>query len=400
MNRAEHEVLRLSSFQELIRRWELSHPYNFVCAADVVGAVNETSLRDAALVTLAEMRLGAMKFHGGRRYSYDPVTDVEVRRVSDIERNAEAELNRPFDDAAPLRIAYVQAGLASTVSITCRHLAFDGHSGSVVARRILLRAVGAPLPQLDIGRSQRGRHFLMDGYAWLNPQFFLRPLRDLWRMRSVYSRGPKGMKADVGIRFLRHDEHLLTRVRRVADAPGVTVNDALLARLSRGLIAIHEKEFTARRRTVCVSVAVSLRRGVAPLDRGIGVAAFPVFVTSDDDVIRVVRRQTDIEKRSRSYLRSLIGIGVAAAIWPARGSTSGSVRTAYVPTSGFSNLRVPSLPGDEHIRNVRGVVSTGPVLPMMLVAVTHGDELRLALTWQSARFESSEIDVLESTLTE
>jgi hypothetical protein len=258
------------------------------------------------------------------------------------------------------------------------------------------------VPSIDIGANQRGRHFMSDGYAWLNPQFYLRVIRDFWRMRDVYSRPARETGPAVSVRFLRHDDQLLTRVRRIADGPGVTVNDILAARFARGLIAVHTGELTAKRHTICLSLAVSLRKGVAPLARGIGVAAFPVFVNSEDDPISVIRRQTDIEKRSRSYLRSLVGIGVAAALWPVGRAPLTALRphTAYVPTAGFTNVRVPSLPQDEYIRNVRGVVSTGPILPMMLVAVTHADSLRLALTWQSARFAVDEIDILESTLTE
>ncbi len=400
-------ILKRSSFQELIRRWELVHPYNFVCVADIAGGIDAGLLQKAAADTLTEMRLGAIEFGAGRRYSFNPVTFVEVRQIDDVDRDAETELNRPFDDGAPVRVALapVKPGgteAISTVSITFRHLAFDGHSASVFARRTLLRAVGADIPRIDIGANQRGRLFLSDGYAWLNPQFYFRVVRDFWRMRDVYSRPARGTGPAVSIRFLRQDDQLLTRVRRIADGPGVTVNDILAARFARGLLAIHKSELTAERHTVGLSLAVSLRRGVAPLARGIGVAAFPVFVNEGDDLIAVIRRQTDIEKRSRSYLRSLIGIGVAATLWPAgrEGAAGPAPHTAYMPTAGFTNVRVPSLPRDEYIRNVRGVVSTGPVLPMMLVAVTHADSLRLALTWQSERYAVDEIDTLESTLTE
>lgn len=397
------EVLRRSSFQELIRRWELAHPYNFVCAADLAGKIDEASLEMAAIQTLAEMRLGAMRFAGGRRYSIEPVTRVEVRHVGNVEQCAEVELNRPFDDGAPIRVAFTPAHDGSTVSITFRHIVFDGYSGSVFARRMLLRALGNEMPPMEVGMSRRGRNFLADGYAWLNPQFCLRPIRDLWRMRNVYSRPPCDTSARVAIRFLRRDDRLLARIRIAADRPGVTVNDALATRFARGLLAIHGNELTGKRDAICLSVAVSLRRGVVPLGRGVDVAAFPVFVRKGDSPIAaVVRQQTDIEKRSRSYLRSLIGMGLAAAWWPTGGGATKqlSIPTAYVPTAGFTNVRLPSLPGDESMSNVRAVVSTGPILPMMLVAVTHGDDLRLALTWQAVRFAGNEIDLLESALLE
>jgi hypothetical protein len=402
-NGSSSELLKRSAFQELIRRWEMTHPYNFVCIADMRRNVDAEALRTAALATLEEMRLGIIAFHGRRAYSFAPPTDVEVRLTTDIDRNAEIELNRPFDNAdPPVRIAFGNVhSHGTTISITCRHIAFDGHSGSVFARRILLRAIGADIPNLEIGPNQRGRHFLSSGFSWLYPQFYSRAIRDIWRMRYVYSRPADGSAPDVAIRFLRHSNKLLTEIRQAADAPGVTINDVIAARFARGLLAIHASEMTGKQRTICLSLAVSLRQGIAPLARGVGVAAFPVFVSRGEDPIRVVRQQTDIEKRSRSYLRSLIGIGIAAITWP-RGGTGdrkGHLRSSYLPTAGFTNVRVPSVPGDEYISNVRGVVSTGPVLPIMLVAVTHADNLQLALVWRAAKFTASEIDFLEHTLT-
>jgi hypothetical protein len=398
-NRSSSRTLKLSAFQELMRRWEATHPCNFVCIADVDAKVGADALRDAALRTLDEMSLGILRLHKRRVYSYERVANVEVREITDPERNAALELNRPFEESdPPVRVAFVRSSDAkTTVSITCRHIAFDGHSGSVFARRILLHAIGAPIPPIEMGGNLRGRHFLANGFAWLYPQFYVHAIRDLWRMRQVYSRPMHG-RSQIAIRFLPHDSDLLTQIRQAADAPGVTVNDALAARLARALLAIHADEMTSGKRIVCLSLAVSLRRGIAPLTRGIGVAAFPVFVSREDDPVRAVRQQTDIEKRSRSYLRSLIGIGIAAMLWPRTKNAKIAVHRPYVPTAGFTNVRVPSVAGDEHISNVRGVVSTGPVLPLMLVAVTHGDHLRLALVWRESRFTVDEINLVEEML--
>lgn len=403
------ETLIRSSFQELMHQWERDYPYNFVCIADVRGTLEHAALRQAALDTLGEMRIGIVHFASKRRYWYELPSDVEIQWTDDVETNAVVELNRPFTDGRPLRIVVerprsnhrgVDAPERAAVAITFRHVAFDGQSGSIFARRMLLRAIGVNVPPMETARHPRGRDWLADGYAWLHPFFCTRIVRDLWTIRSVYSRGRRAALPDVDVRFLQHDALLLTRVRRDADAPGMTVNDALASRFAKGLLYLLKDEFTKQRHTIGLTMAVSLRRGVAPLARGICVAAFPVFVRSGADVGRVIQQQTDIEKRSRAYLRSLLGIATAAASWsvPRRPRRPNMV-ASYVPTAGFSNVRVPALEGDEFITNVRAVASTGPFLPLMLIAVTHGDELRLSLSWRRDLFTPDEISFLEETLT-
>jgi hypothetical protein len=388
-----------SSFQELVRRWEIDHPYNFFCSCDVRATVSPEQLQAAASATLTEMQLGAIQFGPRKSIALEAVGEIEARIVADVDTEVEAELNRPFDASAPVRFALQRRPMGtnnsiSTVGITFRHLLFDGYSGSIFARRVLLRATGARLGPLEISGHGRGRDWLRRQHAYLSPRFYARAVRDLYRMRRVVSRKIQDYAA-VRVRFLRHDPELLTRVRRHADAPGVTVNDALAARFAGALLSVHHHELTRRHDTIALSVAVSLRQGIAPLTGGICVAAFPVFVRSASTLVPTIHQQTDVEKRSRAYLRSLVGIAVAARLWSGRSAK----HVPYAPTAGFTNVRIPAMVGDELICNVRAAVSTGPVLPMMLVAVTHGDDLRLSLVWRDEVFSDTEIALVEDILT-
>ena len=394
------DTLTRSSFQELMRQWEQEYPYNFVCIADARGSVDGDALRQAAIETLAEMRIGDVRFGRGRRYCYEPTADVEVRRVASVDADAVSQLNRPFLTATPVRLAVEPTGDGTTsVAVTFRHVAFDGQSASIFLRRTLLRALGAPLPVLEMGEHLQGRHALVDGFALLHPYFYARIVRDLWRMRSVYSRGRGVAAPDVACRFFARDPLLLTRLRRTADAAGMTVNDAIATRFVTALFDLLEPEFTSQRRTLGVTIPVSLRKGVAPLARGIGVAAFPVFIRSRGELPRGLHRQTDIEKRSRAYLRSVLGVASAAAAWSLRKHFGRpGITSAYVPTAGFSNVRIPAVAGDEHVTGFRAVASTGPFLPIMLIAITHGDDLRLSLSWRRDLFTAAEVEALERTL--
>src|SRR6185436_19310285 len=98
------ETLIRSSFQELMHQWERDYPYNFVCIADVRGTLEHAALRQAALDTLGEMRIGIVHFTSKRRYWYEPPSDVEIQWTDDVETTAAVELNRPFTDGRPLRI--------------------------------------------------------------------------------------------------------------------------------------------------------------------------------------------------------------------------------------------------------------------------------------------------------
>lgn len=382
--------MKYSSIERLHQMWERRHPYNFVFVADVTIGVTQERLRRAAIETLCEFGIGEENEHSA----------LEVIEVDDIELHAIQELNARVK--RPVRVAVLRAcalsGETSRIAVTFRHLFFDGMNSVVFLRRMLLRAGGDVPRPLELGPSLRGRDWLIANGRWRTPGLFGRLALDWFRMRRVYARGDGSESPETAAVFVNAPRDLLDRLRREADRFGATVNDVLIARMARALFAI-EACGPGRRRDIAVSMAVSLRNGIEPLNPGVCAASSPVFLRSGSDILRSVQKQTLAMKRSRSYMRGLIGVGVGARFLrdPGTGCRSSS---AYVPSLGLTNVRMPTGAGDELITRVRAIAAAGPVLPLLVVAFTHSDHMELSLSWRRELFRNSEVELLTRSLCE
>jgi hypothetical protein len=384
--------MKYSSIERLHQTWERRHPYNFVCVADVGIRTAAARLRGAAMETLVEFGLGEEDDQDG---------ELEVIEVDDLELHAVQELNTRM--SKPVRLAVLRqeapAGEeASRIAITFRHLFFDGMNSMVFLRRALLRAHGGVLRPLELGSSLRGRDWLMANGFWRVPGLLGRLALDWFRMRVVYARGDGRESPETDAVFVDAPTDLLGRLRREGDRFGATINDVLIARMARALFAI-EACGPGRDRDVAVSMAVSLRNGIEPLNPGVCAASSSVYLRAGTDILRSVQRQTLAMKRSRSYMRGLIGVGIGARFWRDPG-TGCRASSAYVPSLGMTNVRVPTGPGDGLISRLRAVAAAGPVLPLLVVAVTHSDHMELSLSWRKALFFNDEINILISSLCE
>jgi hypothetical protein len=384
--------MKYSSIERLHQMWERRHPYNFVCVADVRIEVAAAELRRATTETLAEFGLSDED---------DSADALEVIEVDDLEQHAIQELNARI--SKPVRLAVLRSKECakdgvSRIAIAFRHLFFDGMNSMVFLRRVLRRASGDVLRPLELGPSLRGRDWLVANGFWRVPALLGRLAVDWFKMRRVYARGDGRESPEADAVFVEVPADLLARLRREGDRFGATINDVLIARIARAFVAI-EACGPGRHSNIAVSMAVSLRNGIEPLNPGVCAASSAVFLRPGADILRDVQRQTLAMKRSRSYFRGLIGVGIGARFWRDPG-TGCRPSSAYVPSLGMTNVRVPLGPGDELILRLRAVAAAGPVLPMLLVAVTHSDRMELSLSWRRTLFFNDEIDILIRSLCE
>ena len=384
--------MKYSSIERLHQMWERRHPYNFVCVADVRMEVSSARLRRATIETLVEFGLGEEEDQDGA---------LEVIEVDDLEQHAIQELNARINKPVRLAVLRQKASVgeeASRIAVAFRHLFFDGMNSMVFLRRILRRANGDVLRPLELGPSLRGRDWLIANGFWRIPGLLGRLAVDWFRMRVVYARGDGSESPETDAVFIDAPADPLDRLRREGDRYGATINDVLIARMARALFSI-EACGPGRDRDIAVSMAVSLRNGIEPLNPGVCAASSAVYLRAGTDILRSVQRQTLAMKRSRSYTRGLIGVGIGARFWRDPG-TGCRPSSAYVPSLGLTNVRVPTGPGDELISRLRAVAAAGPVLPLLVVAVTHSDHIELALSWRRTLFFSDEINILINSLRE
>jgi len=388
---SDHFDAPRSSNERLHRAWERQHPYNFVCLVDVTTDVSADSLRSAAIQTLVEFGLSEYD---------DAMETLEVIDTADLELHALSELNARV--TGPVRLAIQNSRVGRTggcrVAITYRHLYFDGTNSTVFMRRTLIRAVGQVPPILELGRFCRGRDWLIANGVWNVPALLGWLALDSVKMRSVYARGDGRESPEIAGFFVDHSPALLSRLRREGDRVGATINDVLLARIARATLAI-ESSGPGRGRDIAISMAVSLRNGIEPLHPGVCVAVCPVYLRVDADILRSVQKQTTHMKQTRSYMRSLIGIGIGARLWQ-RPKSGCRASNAYVPSLALTNMRIPASIGDELVSRWRRVVAAGPVAPMLVTALTHSERLEISLSWRKGLFSDDDLNILVSSLCE
>jgi len=375
--------------ERLHQAWEKRHPYNFVCLVECDAGVDIHSLDRAARTTLDEFGLGE---------TVGLVRDTaELGEESSFESHALRELNTRVVGA--VRVAILKRGDAraarARIAVTYRHLFFDGTNSTVFMRRMLLRACGHMPPKLELGRLLRGRDWLMANGLWSLPGLLAALAWDATRMRSVFARGDGSESPEVEGRFLDHSPGLLARLRREGDRVGATINDVLLARMARAAFAMDVDAL--RKGNLALSMAVSLRSGLEPLHQGVCVAVAPVYLRRDDDLLRMVRKQTVRMKQRRSYMRSLIGIGIGSRLWR-HPETGCRASNSYVPSMALTNMRIPAAAGDELVSRWRRIVSAGPVAPLLVTAITHLDRLEIALSWRKGLFSERDLSLLICSL--
>jgi len=369
------------------RAWERRHPYNFVCLVDVTTVLAIDNLRRAAVETLLEFGLWSDR---------DNLNEIEVVEVPDLEEHARRELNATL--ANPVRLAIRSGGAGDrevcAVAFTYRHLFFDGTSSTVFLRRTLIRANGEQPPLLQLGQFRRGRDFLMENGLWRVPGLLGRLVLDAAKMRSVYARGDGSESPECGSLFVDYRAGLLDRLRREGDRVGATVNDVLLARMARATLVVDSLR-NEQRCDIAISMAVSLRNGIEPLDPGVCVAVCPVFLRRGADMLRSIQKQTNSAKQTRSYMKSLIGIGIGSRLW--RDAKTGCrASNVYVPSLALTNMRVPAAAGDELIVRWRRVVAAGPMAPLLVTALTHSNRLEISLSWRKDLFSAQDLATMVS----
>lgn len=351
----------------LSRQWETLHPYNIVEVVELTAPLDAKRLAGAARETLEEM--------------------LGVRARVDVEEgfDADAELARPFPDAAaPVRIGCVSP---SQYGFTFRHAWFDGAGAVLFLKRSIRRAYGQVPAALAIADVARER---------MTAGQLLASVRDLLKMRTVASRsGVRGEPGANRLRFLELDPSLCARLRAEGERHGATVTDALAARLADAMRRIGPSG-SGRRSETSIAIAVDLRRGRAPFTRDVAVAWFPVFVP-DGNALDAIRAQTSQEKRRHSWMRSRTEMRLASFLWPrvAEAERDRYLARQYVVSAGLTSLRFEDEPW---MASYRCAVSTGPVAPLVVAAYTAGERMSLAITWRAARFRDEEIDIVAGVL--
>lgn len=409
------QMVRLNVFQRLVRHWEALHPYNAGQVMHLGGAPDLAAIDAAWQSSLAELGLGPVRWHG-ERYHFEHLEhpngsskSAGVLRVpagTSLDAHITAELNRAFDEEAPLpfRPFVLKAEGGHFFGVIYHHWIADSASIRLLLRECFYRLY-------DPSRARRTPLKLPTGGYWHNfgPGFgpsrwslregLLESLRWIGRMKRVRRlEGAEAMRFDTHFSLHRTEPGLIDGLVGTARDAGVTVNDLFLAAIAQACDRFIPVQATPRRRDLALGTIVDLRsRTRADLDDTFGmflgftnVVCRPEHLRHWDRLVRHIAARSLEQKRrgapEASMIRMLVGLAFSRSIGPAK--TADFYRKRLPLAGGISNVNLNGSWARRYhpdpLRDYIRVSPTGPMMPVVFTPTTLGNRLHFGLTCRNS----------------
>jgi hypothetical protein len=408
---------RVNLFQAAMLRWRALYPYNAVHVVEVSGVLDRMRLTAAIRDHLQDLRLTGLEVDP-RHQSYEwsgAESGIELRSVEPLPSVAaalreaiERELNAAFPDRGrvdPFRFFVVEQDGTFHLGLAYDHFVAGGDSIVALLHGIVTRYAGARSTQRSELQPYGPSYALLLARRTIA---IVRGLPTLARMaascrRSIrmrYAAPDDGYNAFLLERIQRDDR---ARLDARADAWGITTHDLLLAIVLKSVAPLaHARPLSGRRNEIAIASIVNIRRDLGSRARDALAPCLASFRVShrvpDDadlrDLASAVHAQTDAIKRSKRYLQTLVGLGLAGFEWA---FMSLPQRHRFFPKhfpvcAGTTPLNVDALwkerGGGELSGYVRGV-STGPLAPMVLSFTMVDAIINVGMSFRTTVFERS-----------
>lgn len=413
---------RVNLFQAAMLRWRALHPYNAVHALQVTQALDAGRLRAAIRDHLQAQGLTGLDLdaRGGRYEWAGGPADAPLRVVSGgddafavLRGEIEHELNGAFAESGrgePFRFFAVTSAGTFYLGLAYDHYVAGGDSIAILLRDIVAVYLGvatpvAVRPMRRYGPSYArllGRQAVPMAKGLPTLVRIAAGCRRALRMR--YAAPQDGYN---GVVVAHIDAADRARLEERSDAWGVTTHDLLLATLLAALspLTIVRRQ-APKRNEIAVASIVNIRRDLgAAAEHALApcLASFRIAHRVPDDIdlrdlASAVHAQTDAIKRSKGYLQTLLGLGIAGFEW---GFMSQAQRQRYFPKhfpvcAGTTPLHVDALwrnggGGDDPPDYLR-VVSTGPLAPMILAFTMVGKVINAGIAFRTTVYTRDDIE--------
>ena len=407
---------KLNLFQAMVLRWRDMHPYVAVHMVAVAHPLEPPRLKECIGERLEAAGLARVALDRRRkRFEFRPgPATVELTVLSggeDPDGIARAEIERQINGAfpvegtfTPFRFFAVDSGATFELGVAYDHFIAGGDSIAVLLGHLVTgyapaAARAAPWAPRRYPRTYR-QLFLRDfGYS----------LRGLARLPSMVascrrsSRAPcdTGRPATNGFLSFRVPENELAALLRTAKDWHVTLNDLALAMLLRALAAVVPRQAGARSELGVASI-VNLRgefESDANNTFGLFLASLRVShpVPAGIELERLARdvhAQTELVKKEKLYLQTLLALGWSALAWrflsPSRRRRL--LAKHYPLWAGVTSLNIDPLWGDRAISDpaleYTRAVPTGPLAPMAFAITTFRGALQVGVSFRIADVSS------------
>jgi NRPS condensation-like uncharacterized protein len=324
------------------------------------------------------------------------------------------ELNRRFERpfGRPFRFSVIEAGSeAHYVNTIYDHWVADSVAMRLILRHVLGRYLGIEDPQNE--------HPLRQWPGTLREVFGERlgvthtvkaAARAItrWPMRRRVAQVPYYCGRDMTVSFELHPTAPGTpaRLLQFARSLNATVQDVILAALSRAMMAALPRRAVYRNRDLAMASMVDTRADAQQdLSESLGlflayyvVRCRPDQHTSLAELTQRIATETGRIKSQRRYFDALVDMKLVGTLWPWMSERVRPyfMRAVQPMTAGISNVRlcdtwINRYRGDQILDFSRGA-STGPGLPLLLTPTTLDDTMNIAVTYRTTGFSRAKID--------
>ncbi|MEP6942496.1 MAG: hypothetical protein ABI981_06150 [Betaproteobacteria bacterium] len=409
---------RVNLFQAAMLRWRALYPYNAVHVVRLAGAPDVAGLRATLAAHLASLGLTGLELDP-RRQAFEWTggePSVELREVETagdaraaLSAEIERELNRAFPERGrvdPFRFFVIDLGSAFELGLAYDHYVAGGDSIVRLMRGIVARLEPSARDVTSAGAAPLRRYG--PSYALLLGRQVLpiiRGLPALARMaascrRAIRMRFASPQDGYNAFLLERVDADDRARLEGRAHEWGVTTHDLLLAIILKSVSPLaRPSDETARRNEIAIAAIVNIR---ADLGAGAKNALAPCLASfrvghrvprdmGMRELAVSVHAQTDVIKRSKRYLQTLVALGLTGFEWA---FMSVPQRQRFFPkhfpvSAGSTPLNVDVLWRDggatPPLDYVRGV-STGPLAPMVIAFTMVGGAINIGISFRTTVF--------------
>jgi hypothetical protein len=430
-------MMRLNTFQFLMRRWARIHPYNAGQVMRISGAPDRVRWKAAAEAVIGELGLGVPRFAADEdSVHFEPPAEVAIEESGqDLEGFFNDELNRPFAAGdLPIRFCILPASDQAGTPSHYFAAVYDHWIGDSRAMRDLMQRIfdryqhpeseSPRLPRLSYEAPEFRRLFKKALGPLPNaPRAIVESLRNLWHHRNAY-RLNMSEPTDLNSRFVYRElqEGLIQRLHAFAKARRASVNDLFIAVIGQAVGAytapLRHKPKKKRllhftRNQVGIGTIVDIRdQADQPLDRvfNLYLSSYSVIMRDPEQrpmekLLRQVSRRTSRLKKSSATVKSFCAMDMARYWYGKYGMPrfQASLFNKNVPLlAGISNVNMTrswadpaeSAPGVPQIMDYLRISPVGPLIPVVFTLTTIQGRLSLCVTYRTIAISEGELTAL------
>ena len=405
---------RLNLFQQIMGRWEATHPYNAAHIVRLRGSPDCRLLQCAIEAACSSAGIGELAVDYERGHlKYHNASTIQLEQIpegADLNQFVSEQTNIPFPKGLhhPLRWAVLRAddGQSYYLLATYHHVAADAHAILTLIADILSRYANATqrFPQtvgVPAYNQVLSHHYRRLGYL----PTFIDTLGQFLRMRRAYRmRESRGVGDQTEFCTYSAPMGLIDALACACRANQASVNDAFVAALGIAIAQIRAPTRRRRRSRIAIGNIVNVRpwaRQDLSQCFGLYLGNLVALLSPDGrsdlgSLLRQVSRQSRAQKQRCQPAGPQWNFMLIKYLWPVMRipNTRRSYLRIYPLSGGLSNINLNRTPlaGNQLIMDYYRVCPPGPILPFVVAPTTMASQLNVSVVFRNASLNRARVD--------